>query len=87
MQFRSMNYGQVCIDPEIMSGTPVFAGTRVPIQTIFDYIEGGNSLEEFLEDFPSVSRNAAIEVLEMARITLTSEKVLNENFAGRKPAA
>jgi uncharacterized protein (DUF433 family) len=82
-----MNYGQVCIDPEIMSGTPVFAGTRVPIQTIFDYIEGGNSLEEFLEDFPSVSRQAAIEVLEMARITLTSEKVLHENFAGREPAA
>jgi uncharacterized protein (DUF433 family) len=82
-----MNYGQVCIDPEIMSGTPVFAGTRVPIQTIFDYIEGGDSLEEFLEDFPSVSRNAAIEILEMARIILTSEKVLNENFAGRKPAA
>ena len=59
----------------------------MPIQTIFDYIEGGDSLEEFLEDFPSVSRNAAIEILEMARIILTSEKVLNENFAGRKPAA
>ncbi len=82
-----MNYGQVCIDPEIMSGTPVFVGTRVPIQTLFDYIEGGDSLEDFLDDYPSVTKEAAIEVLEMAKQTLTSEKVLNENFAGRKPAA
>jgi uncharacterized protein (DUF433 family) len=82
-----MNYGQVCIDLEIMSGTPVFVGTRVPIQTLFDYIEGGDSLEDFLDDYPSVTKEAAIEVLEMAKQTLTSEKVLNENFAGRKPAA
>ncbi len=76
-----MQYGQVSIDPEIMSGTPCFAGTRVPIQNLFDYMEGGDDLDEFLDDFPSVSKPAAIAVLEMARQTLTTEKVLHENFA------
>jgi uncharacterized protein (DUF433 family) len=76
-----MLYGQVSIDPEIMSGTPVFAGTRVPVQNLFDYIEGGEDLSEFLDDFPSVSREAAVAVLEMAKHTLTSEKTLHENFA------
>jgi uncharacterized protein (DUF433 family) len=76
-----MLYGQISIDPEVMSGAPVFAGTRVPIQTIFDYIEGGDDLETFLDDFPSVTKEAALNVLEMAKTSLTSEKVLNENFA------
>ena len=76
-----MLYGQISIDPEVMSGAPVFAGTRVPIQTIFDYIEGGDDLETFLSDFPSVTKEAALNVLEMAKTSLTSEKVLNENFA------
>ena len=61
-----MLYGQVSIDPEIMSGTPVFAGTRVPVQNLFDYIEGGEDLTEFLDDFPSVSKDMAVAVLEMA---------------------
>ena len=76
-----MLYGQVSIDPEIMSGTAVFAGTRVPIKNMFDYIEGGEDLGEFLDDFPSVSKNAAVAVLEMAKRTLTTEKALHENFA------
>ncbi|MEO6831685.1 MAG: DUF433 domain-containing protein [Chitinophagaceae bacterium] len=76
-----MLYGQVSIDPEIMSGTPVFAGTRVPVQNLFDYIEGGDDLAEFLDDFPSVTKDAALAVLEMAKQSLTSEKTLNENFA------
>lgn len=76
-----MNYGAINIDPEIMGGTPVFNGTRVPIQTLFDYIEGGEDLNEFLDDFPSVSKELAILVLGMAIKTLTTEKVLNENFA------
>lgn len=62
-----MLYGQVSIDPEIMSGTPVFAGTRVPVQSLFDYIEGGEDLNEFLDDFPSVTKAAALFVLEMAK--------------------
>lgn len=76
-----MLYGYVSIDPEIMSGTPVFAGTRVPIQNLFDYIEGGDDLAEFLDDFPSVSKEAAVAVLEMAKKSLMSEKSLHENFA------
>ena len=69
-----MLYGQVSIDPEIMSGTPVFAGTRVPVQNLFDYIEGGEDLSEFLDDFPSVSKEVAVAVLEMAKDNNTSEK-------------
>ncbi len=76
-----MLYGQVSIDQDIMSGTPVFAGTRVPIKNLFDYIEGGEDLAEFLDDFPSVSKTAAVAVLEMAKRTLTTEKALHENFA------
>jgi len=76
-----MQFGQVSIDPEIMSGVPVFAGTRVPIKNLFDYIEGGEPLSEFLDDFPSVTKDAALIVLEMAKKTLTTEKVLHENFA------
>ncbi len=75
-----MLYGQVNIDPEIMSGTPVFAGTRVPIQNLFDYLES-EDLAEFLDDFPSVTKEAALSVLEMAKKSLTTEKVLHENFA------
>ncbi len=76
-----MVYGQINIDPEIMSGTPVFSGTHVPIQNLFDYIEGGDDLSEFLDDFPSVTKEAALSVLEMAKKTLTSESILHENSA------
>ena len=76
-----MLYGQINVDPEIMSGTPVFAGTRVPVQNLFDYIEGGETLTEFLDDFPSVTKEEAITVLIMAKISLTTEKLLHENFA------
>lgn len=76
-----MIYGQISIDPEVMSGTPVFSGTRVPVQNLFDYIEGGEDLSEFLDDFPSITREAALAVLEMAKKSLTSEKMLHENFA------
>ena len=57
-------------DPEILGGTVVFKGTRVPLQNLIDYLEGGYCLEEFLEDFPSVSRQQAIEGLEEARTLL-----------------
>jgi len=76
-----MNYGAINIDPETMGGTPVFTGTRVPIQSLFDYLEGGETLKEFLDDFPSVKKNYAIKVLEMAKKTLSTEKILNETFA------
>lgn len=51
-------------DPEVMHGTPVFRGTRVPVQTLFDYIENGETLDAFLEGFPTISRELAVQVLE-----------------------
>ena len=60
-------------DPEIMSGALCFKGTRVPVQNLFDYLEGNSSLEEFLQDFPSVPREAAIAVLEAAKSRLFAD--------------
>lgn len=57
-------------DPEIMGGTAVFAGTRVPFQTLLDYLEGGDSLDTFLDDFPTVSRELAVGALEQAKDAL-----------------
>ena len=54
-------------DPDILSGTPVFVGTRVPAQSLFDYLEGGDTLDEFLHQFPSVTREQAIAALDLAR--------------------
>jgi len=53
--------------PNILSGTPVFAGTRVPVQTIIDYVAGGHSLDEFLDDFPTVRREQALELLQQIK--------------------
>ena len=67
----------VHIDPEIMGGTPVFKGTRVPIETLFDYIEGGEPLNEFLEDFPTVTQDQVIKFLEELKSEiLPSAKVM-----------
>ena len=76
-----MNYGAINIDPDTMGGTPVFTGTRVAIQALFDYMQTGETLDEFLENFPSVKKDFAIEVLIMAGKSITTEKILNENFA------
>ena len=57
-------------DPEILSGTPVFIGTRVPVQSLFDYLEGGDTVDEFLRQFPSVTRAQAIAALEFGRDSL-----------------
>jgi uncharacterized protein (DUF433 family) len=62
----------VLTDPEIMSGEPCFAGTRVPVRTLLDYIEGGDSLDEFLEDFPTVARRQAIAFLEQSADAMLS---------------
>jgi len=62
--------GIVHSDPEILGGTPVFAGTRVPLRNLIDYLEGDYSLDEFLDDFPSVSRNQVIAALEAAHTML-----------------
>jgi uncharacterized protein (DUF433 family) len=67
MDSAGMKSKIVVSDPEIMSGTPCFAGTRVPAKTLIDYIEGGDTLDEFLDDFPTVSREMAISFLEEAK--------------------
>ena len=59
--------GVITKNPDILGGTPVFRGTRVPIQTLFDYLEGGETLEDFLEGFPTVSRGLAVAALEEAK--------------------
>ena len=59
--------GVIDKNPDILGGTPVFRGTRVPIQTLFDYLEGGETLEDFLEGFPTVSRESTIAALEEAK--------------------
>jgi len=60
-------------DPEILGGTPIFRGTRVPLQALFDSLEGGETLEEFLEGFPGVTREMAIAALEEAQHLLSSK--------------
>jgi uncharacterized protein (DUF433 family) len=62
----------VHIDPEILSGTPVFVGTRVPVRSLLDYLEAGEPLGEFLEDFPSVTREQAVAVLRLAKQMLVA---------------
>ena len=68
-----MNPNLVKRDPEIMSGALCFAGTRVPVKNLFDYLEGTSTLEEFLEDFPTVSRERAVAVLEAAHEVLEAD--------------
>jgi len=60
-------------DPEILGGTPVFFGTRVPVKNLFDYLEGGYTIEQFLEQFPTVSRIQAVAALELAREALAAD--------------
>ena len=62
--------GVVHSDPEIMGGTPVFVGTRVPLQNLIDALEGGESVEDFLEGFPSVKRSQAIAVIEAGQLKM-----------------
>ena len=77
-----MNTRVINIDPEILGGTPVFFGTRVPIKNLFDYLETGDSIQIFLEDFEGVSRKQVIKVLEMSqKLIETSSNILNENIA------
>ena len=70
------------IDPEILGGTPVFFGTRVPIKNLFDCLESGKTIDYFLEDFQAVQREQVIKILEMSQKFIDqSSSILNENIA------
>ncbi len=73
----------ITISPDIQSGTPVFAGTRVPVKNFFDYLKGGDTIEEFLEDFPSVKKEQVLKLTALAEHTFTfaEAEVYEENFA------
>jgi uncharacterized protein (DUF433 family) len=78
-------------DPDILSGIPVFAGTRVPVQTLIDYLKAGDSLDDFLDGFPSVSREQAQAFLELALDSALAQRqgmcvLLDENIDGRLPS-
>lgn len=66
-----MDKNLITVDPRIQGGIPVFTGTRVPVKNLFDYLEGGESLDQFLDDFPSVARELAVAVLEQAHRAVT----------------
>ncbi|MGH8520967.1 MAG: DUF433 domain-containing protein [Gammaproteobacteria bacterium] len=70
---KARNLVVVHSDPEILGGTPVFVGTRVPVKNLFDYLEAGDSLDKFLDSFPSVTREQAIAALEIARKALVAD--------------
>ena len=77
-----MNGDLITISPEILGGTAVFKGTRVPVESLFDHLEAGVSLDAFLEDFPSVSRDQAAKVLALAEALLQANlKLLHESAA------
>ncbi|MEZ4219064.1 MAG: DUF433 domain-containing protein [Myxococcota bacterium] len=68
----SQQCSEIHVDPEVLGGVPVFRGTRVPVKALLDYLEGGHPLSEFIEDFPGVTREQAVAVLEHARSLLDS---------------
>ncbi len=77
-----MNNQVINIDQDILGGTPVFSGTRVPIKNLFDYLETGDSIETFLEDFEGVTKIQVVKILEMSqKLIETSSNILHENFA------
>ena len=79
-----MNQHIINIDPEILGGTPVFYGTRVPIKNLFDYLESGETIDYFLDDFEGVKKEQVLKVLEMSqKLIETSSNILHENFAWR----
>ena len=77
---RSKNNRVIIIDSEILGGTPVFNGTRVPVKFFFDYIEAGETVDEFLFNFPTVTKNQALQLLEIAK-KLIIQQVPDENLA------
>ena len=73
MPHVNLSHEVIVKDLDILGGTPVFRGTRVPFQALLDYLEGGETLDEFIDDFPTVSREAAISALELAKSVLVGQ--------------
>jgi uncharacterized protein (DUF433 family) len=69
----SLTNAVITKDPDVLGGTPVFRGTRVPFQALLDYLEGGQTLDDFLDDFPTVNRESAVNVLEHAKMPVVGE--------------
>jgi uncharacterized protein (DUF433 family) len=78
-----MNYGAITIEDSTLNGTPVFQGTNVPVQAFMEYLEDGKSMDKFLNDYPAVNKKDAIEVLQIAKVAVTTERILKENFSGK----
>jgi len=68
-----MSNNLITISPKVMGGTPVFAGTRVPVQTLFEYLEAGDTIDDFLDGFPTVTREQVVAVLETAKVKVLTE--------------
>ena len=81
--FGVMGHGIISISPDVMGGTPVFPGTRVPVETLFDYLEAGDSIDEFLAGFPSVSRRQVVNFLEAAKSRLVAT-TMNASIGGSR---
>ncbi len=76
-----MSFKVINIDPEILGGTPVFSGTRVPIKNLFDYLESVETIESFLEDFEGVSKEQVLRLLELTgKLIISSPEILNEDI-------
>ena len=73
MAYTTMPSDVITKNPDVLGGTPVFRGTRVPFQSLLDYLEAGQTLDEFLDDFPTVSREAAVQALEHAKTLVVSQ--------------
>ena len=76
-----MKYGPISIEDGDMKGAPLFHGTDVPIKAFFEYLEAEKSVQKFLNDYPSVNRKDVLELLQMAKQAVTTEKILKENFS------
>ena len=77
-----MVYNAIRIDQKTMSGIPVFNGTNVPVHALFEYFEGGKHIQQFLNDHPTVTTQMATDVINMAKLAMTTERILQENFQG-----
>lgn len=75
-----MKYGPIAIENEARKATAFFQGTDVPVKAFFEYLEDEKSMKKFLNDYPAVNKKDVLEVLQMAKLALTDEKVLKENF-------